>query len=100
LRLINNKIRFIFRIESEETDTIDPKCDVTAFGQWSDCSAECGPGVTARFRTILNEEVTPKYCLGRMFLQQTIPCESKPCQDERDNVVRTKFSILYYIIYE
>ncbi|XP_060858413.1 spondin-1 isoform X4 [Metopolophium dirhodum] len=73
-------------IESEETDTIDPKCDVTAFGQWSDCSAECGPGVTARFRTILNEEVTPKYCLGRMFLQQTIPCESKPCQDERDNV--------------
>lgn len=73
-------------IESEEIDTIDPKCDVTAFGQWSDCSAECGTGVMARFRTILNEEVTPKYCLGRMFLQQTVPCESKPCQDERDNV--------------
>lgn len=54
----------------------------------------------ARFRTILNEEVTPKYCLGGMFLQQTINCESKPCQDDRDNVVRIKLLISYYIIYE
>lgn len=67
---------------------IDPQCDVTAFGQWSDCSTECGPGVTARFRTILNEDVSPKHCLSRTYLQQTIPCEVKLCQDERDSVVR------------
>lgn len=73
---------------SDEIDMIDPKCDVTDFGQWSDCSTECGPGVSARFRTILNEEVSPKHCLSRMNLQQTIKCEVKTCQDDRDNIVR------------
>ncbi|XP_025414677.1 spondin-1 isoform X3 [Sipha flava] len=72
-------------IENEETDMIDPKCDVTDFGQWSDCSAECGPGVSARFRTILNEDVSPKHCLSRMNLQQTVKCETKTCPDDHDN---------------
>lgn len=66
---------------------MDPKCDVTAFGQWSDCSAECGPGVSARFRTILNKDVSPKHCLFGMYLQQTTNCETKPCQNENDIIV-------------
>ncbi|VVC28842.1 Hypothetical protein CINCED_3A000467 [Cinara cedri] len=70
-------------IEPKEPDNIDPKCDVTAFGQWSECSRSCGPGVMARFRTILNEDVSPKHCLLGEYLQQTIPCsETKPCSDE------------------
>lgn len=73
-----------FRTDIEEPDT---KCDVTDYGQWSDCSAECGQGVTARFRVILNEEVSPKHCLRGTYLQQTSKCESKPCQDENNNVV-------------
>lgn len=77
-----------FRTESDEVDTIDPKCATTDFSQWSDCSAVCGPGVTARFRTILNEDVSPKHCLRGMNLQQTTRCELKTCKDEHDNVVR------------
>jgi len=72
-------------MDIEETEMIDPKCDLTAFGQWSDCSAECGPGVSARFRTILNKDVSPKHCLRGVYLQQTTKCEEKPCEDENDN---------------
>lgn len=75
-------------MESEETITIDPRCDVTAFGKWSDCSEKCGKGVTARFRTLLNRDVSPKYCIQGLYFQQTMKCEEKPCEDERDNVVR------------
>lgn len=80
-------------------DTIDPKCDVTAFGQWSNCSSECGPGVTARFRTIVNEEVSPKHCLRGTYLQQTIPCDSKNCQDEHDYVVSTLKNNLFSLVF-
>lgn len=75
-------------MENEETDMIDPKCDVTDFGYWSNCSAECGPGVSARFRTILNEDVSPKHCLSRINLQQTVDCKVKNCPDDHDNMVR------------
>lgn len=72
----------------EETMIIDPRCDVTAFGPWSDCSSTCGPGVRARFRTLLNEDVAPKYCLPGVYLQQTTQCESETCKDELDTLVR------------
>lgn len=72
---------------------IDPKCDMTAYGQWSECSSLCGPGVMAKFRTFLNEEVSLKHCvIHEGYLQQTMPCnETKPCADERDYVVSTKY---------
>lgn len=78
----------VFRTENEEVDIVDPKCDLTDYGEWSDCSAECGPGVRARFRKLLNEDVSPKYCLRGVNLQQTLPCETKPCEDENEVVVR------------
>lgn len=76
-------------MENDYPVTNDPKCDVTVYSQWSDCSSVCGPGVKARFRTILNIEVAPKYCLqGNSTLQETIDCNNSPCSDKYDNEVR------------
>lgn len=79
-------------MEIDDLGSNNPKCDVTDYSQWSDCSSECGPGVRARFRTILNEDVAPKYCLENSTLQETINCNSD-CPDKHDNEV----SIIIFI---
>ncbi|XP_050438956.1 spondin-1 isoform X2 [Adelges cooleyi] len=70
----------------EEKMKIDPKCDTTAYGKWSDCSDECGKGVYARFRSLLNIDVTLNHCINQgVSLEQTVDCLMKPCMDDRDN---------------
>ncbi|XP_050528675.1 spondin-1 isoform X2 [Daktulosphaira vitifoliae] len=69
--------------DNEQTLKTDSRCDTTAFGRWSNCSAECGVGVHARFRTILNIDVSPKYCFAQgVQLEQTVDCMVKSCTDD------------------
>ena len=72
-------------------------CEVEAewsdFGDWSECTAECGGGTKSRFRTCNHSDV--EQCLGRN--SESLECGTLPCPSGRRHF-RNQYNIIYIII--
>ncbi|XP_052903507.1 spondin-1 [Anopheles moucheti] len=55
----------------------DPLCPVTAWSDWSPCSATCGKGVQIRTRLLLLVPEEHARCQNRIELNQQRPCTEK-----------------------
>uniref|UniRef100_A0A182N3K1 Spondin-1 n=1 Tax=Anopheles dirus TaxID=7168 RepID=A0A182N3K1_9DIPT len=55
----------------------DPLCPVTAWSDWSPCSATCGKGVQIRTRLLLLAPEEQDRCQNRIELNQQRPCTDK-----------------------
>jgi Spondin-like TSP1 domain/Thrombospondin type 1 domain len=57
-------------------------CEVTAWSDWSTCSATCGPGTQTRSRSVVKEAASGgRACPSPGELTETRPCTERACND-------------------
>ncbi|XP_049862790.1 spondin-1 [Schistocerca gregaria] len=59
-------------------EVTDPMCPVTAWNEWSPCSASCGKGVKLRTRLLLVQPELQEKCSTRVELVQQLHCVELP----------------------
>lgn len=79
--------------DEEEDDiaplNVDSACEVTAWTDWSGCTATCGIGMTFRSRSLVsNANSSRKRCM-HISLMEKQKCMEPPCHSQQEKVPRS-----------